>query len=690
MLALCGAVALATGCGGGSGGDDDDTDADAPADVADTGDVGDAPDVPHEAECDVPHEAECATDAECDDGDPCTTDECDADTGCTNDPVDADGDGYHAAEVDGTTCGGSDCDDSDGDVHPDADPDCDGGDLDCDGLPDDDEDGDGHVTDRCPGGDDCDDGDETVFAGSLALDCSDVDHDCNGHADEDNDDDGWPSVACGGSDCDDGNPLVFPGATEDDCNGVDDNCDGLLSPEEDADMDGWARPACAASPDEADCDDDSTAIHPGATEICDDVDQDCDGSWAEAGADDDADDWLDDACGGEDCNDDDPDVHPGAPEVCHDGVDQDCDGTIDETSSDLGGVRVTNDPSFTFAPKVAWTGSSFGVVCQDSRSGSGEAWFSHVAPDGSSLGSDVQVSDPAGATWLPDIAWTGSTFAVAWGDTRDGGIEIYYAHLDATGAPLGTNERISTSGAYATVPTLASTGSEVGIAWGDTRHGFPEVYFARLSADGSLVGSEVRVTDDPANSYGQNMVWTGSEFGIAFHDDRDTTYGVYFVRLAADGTKLGTESLVAGGTLYRADEPSLAWTGSAYGLAWQDVRGGNLEVFMCLLDAAGARVSTDVRVTSAALDSSLPTLVWTASRFAVAWADERDGDSEILMRLLDSSGAFVGEEIPLTDDAVFQGDPWLTTTPSLFGLVWSDNRHGLAEVYLDTVTPCGD
>jgi len=54
-----------------------------------------------------------------------------------------------------------------------------------------------------------------------------------------------------------------------------------------------------------------------------------DGGCVHAARDGDGDGYGDDACGGDDCADDDPERHPGAAEVCN-GLDDDCDGTVDE------------------------------------------------------------------------------------------------------------------------------------------------------------------------------------------------------------------------------------------------------------------------------------------------------------------------------------------------------------------------
>lgn len=110
---------------------------------------------------------------------------------------------------------------------------------------------------------------------------------------EDLDGDGFQSVACGGTDCNDMDPTVYPGATEV-CDGQDNDCDGIVDESavdaltwyQDLDGDGFGNPAvtqlsCTAPPgysaDNSDCDDNNVAANPNAIEVCDGVDNDCDG-----------------------------------------------------------------------------------------------------------------------------------------------------------------------------------------------------------------------------------------------------------------------------------------------------------------------------------------------------------------------------------------------------------------------------
>jgi len=119
---------------------------------------------------------------------------------------------------------------------------------------------------------DCDDADASVNPGVTDF-CGDgIDNDCSGEADDkDLDNDGDLDTACGGTDCDDANPAVYLGAPEI-CDGLDNNCDGTLpQSESDVDEDTWLIWA-------GDCMAWYARVHPGNAEACDNwLDDDCDG-----------------------------------------------------------------------------------------------------------------------------------------------------------------------------------------------------------------------------------------------------------------------------------------------------------------------------------------------------------------------------------------------------------------------------
>ncbi len=166
-----------------------------------------------------------------------------------------------------------------------------------------------HLTDRCHVGQ-CDPTGACLRVNSGACDCDDqINADFDGYNQCD--------------DCDDTNGAIFPGATER-CNSKDDNCNGQIDEGFDVDHDGYFQ--CSLDDGLVDCNDNNASVHPGALENCNTPDDDnCNGVVNEGcihcdPIDHDHDGFSE--CTG-DCSDNDNAVYPGAYELC-DGKDNDC------------------------------------------------------------------------------------------------------------------------------------------------------------------------------------------------------------------------------------------------------------------------------------------------------------------------------------------------------------------------------
>ena len=332
--------------------------------------------------------------------------------------ADSDGDGFGDVTTLISTCvqpqgyvaDNTDCDDNDATVNTAATEVCNHIDDDCNGLIDDgitfntyyaDNDGDGfgdannsiyecsqpagYVTNNT----DCNDNNLNQNAASAEI-CNGEDDDCDGTIDNglvfldyyaDNDSDGFGAGAATNScvdlgagyvtnnnDCNNVNPSINPNATEI-CNSIDDNCDGQIDEGitfttyyQDFDNDGFGtgdavtsctNPGAGWVTNNTDCDDTNGNTFPGATELCNTIDDNCDGQTDEGVQtvyfiDNDGDTYGNPsvsilACtqpigytpDDTDCNDTDASINPGAEDIGGNGIDENCDGEIDNSIFEL-------------------------------------------------------------------------------------------------------------------------------------------------------------------------------------------------------------------------------------------------------------------------------------------------------------------------------------------------------------------
>ncbi|MDP2313583.1 MAG: MopE-related protein [Pseudomonadota bacterium] len=254
----------------------------------------------------------------------------------------------------------------------------------------------------------------------------------------------------------------------------------------DADLDGYGdlavpAPWCAGSSvtDASDCDDTDFTVHPGAPEVCNGADDDCDARvddadddladplpfYADADGDGYGDDGVVGACvlgdgltlEGGDCDDTDVTAYPGADEAC-DGVDRDCDGSA---STEAGAGRGCPAESCLAALEARGTAADGGYWLALASGGAAEVWCDMTTDGGgwtlgmlsTSAGAGIHTGfgggdlDPDDLGASPEAATTSGAPVLAWLDLEpldwaDLRVASYYAGTETYGSRVIPRDRL--------------------------------------------------------------------------------------------------------------------------------------------------------------------------------------------------------------------------------------------------------
>jgi len=306
----------------------------------------------------------------------------------------------------------------------------------------------------------------------------------------------------------------------------------------------------------------------------------------------------------------------------------------------------------------------------------------------------------------PTIVTDGASGAiVAWQDARNGTADIYVRKVTSTGVAQWTADGVALcvlpGDQYE--PRLVADGAGGAIVvWYDYRGGSTaDIYAQRVDAMGTPLWTVDGVAICTA-AKDQYLPATASDGNggaiIAWQDIRGTGYDIYAQRVNSAGVVQWTADGVAICTATNTQNNATVADDGAGGaiIAWEDVRGGAIDVYAQRVDALGAAqwTANGVVVTSASSGQISPIMVSDGANGAiVAWRDGRNGpNTDVYAQRVNGFGTpqWTANGVAICTAASYQLGIALVSDGAQGAIVtWQDGRGGPYDVYAQSVNATG-
>ncbi|UCG92988.1 MAG: T9SS type A sorting domain-containing protein [candidate division WOR-3 bacterium] len=349
-------------------------------------------------------------------------------------------------------------------------------------------------------------------------------------------------------------------------------------------------------------------------------------------------------------------------------------------------LTANNDSSFTSynnAWCVAANEDTVHVVWYDNRDGNYEIYYKRSSDGGVTWGPDTRLTDEPSGSYNPSIAIAGPEIHVVWEDERSQDVEVYHKYSTDGGITWGSDVHVSVISGPQGMPSVAVVASCVHVVWVDfTLMGNSEIYYCRSVDGGTTWDAPVQISYAAGFSTSPSIAAHGSNVHIAWHDSRFGWWNneIFYRRSTNDGVDWSPEQQLTMDTTF-SNTPSIAASGNNIHVVWEEMRDGNFEIYYKNSTDNGQIWSTDLRLTSDAADSHYPSAAASGSNIHVTWQDTRDGNDEIYYKVSNDYGVSWDPDIRLTDDQSISQNASVAVAGQKVHVLWTDERDGNWELY---------
>lgn len=360
-----------------------------------------------------------------------------------------------------------------------------------------------------------------------------------------------------------------------------------------------------------------------------------------------------------------------------------CVVIADITVEPSGGLQVSSTSGLSVYPLVSQdvSASEWGVVWLDNLYGLWRLMYGRLGLDSSNslivLNTMVTLSSNVSSYTEPAISY-GSSFLVLWNYFVGIGY-IYSLPVANDGSHSGSGALLDSTGSFSGRPALTKAGSTFGAAWVSENllYSKSDIIFAPLNSSGSITGSKRNITENETGSSGYpSIAWTGSKFGLCWVNNKSGYNHIYFQRLNSDGSP-DSEIIEVTTTNENAFYPQIIWNGSGFALCWI----ANSNVYFCLLDVDGNTVLDPVKISFSG-NANYPRMAWTGAVYGIFWQEGNQENASIHYASVDDFGNFVVSPVSIIAPTPESAEhPDVVWSQRYYLLVWEQGTLASSQIY---------
>jgi hypothetical protein len=397
---------------------------------------------------------------------------------------------------------------------------------------------------------------------------------------------------------------------------------------------------------------------------------------------------------GDDCDDTRALAFPGGEEVC-DGVDNDCDGVVDNGSDYLSatvperGLRPIADSTFSSSATgdLVFGAGTF-VAGYWAKVDQQLAYIHGIDEAGVDTFSERLVTNVNATSLGADLAFSGEVFGTVLSDSRSGDYEVYFARFDALGQKLGPDLRLTDAPGFSTHERLSFDQGRFVVVWDDHREtvygGTPRVFAQLLDTAGEPLTANVALSESGEHAEYPIIAATPSRFAVVHtvltEGDEAAVRLRTFDKTFGDAT---SEIVVPGGVRV----PNVTAIGSSLLVTWTLYGTGPGAVIRgALFDERGRELVSARDLTSGANFAHSHAVLSLGDRALLVWADDADGNYELYAKVLGLDLADIEPRTRLTDDPADSLLPSVAISEmGKVGILFDDWRSSLRLSYFMTL-----